>query len=697
MAGGNNREPIVVAQIMGKWLGGGVEAVIMNYYRHINHDKVQFDFICDEDSTNIPYEEIEKLGGKVILCPPYRKLGKYTKFLEDLFREKKYRIVHSNINTLSVFPLRAAKKAGVPVRIAHSHSTSNPKEIKRNLLKLALRKFSKKYATNYFACSEKAGRFQFGNKAFDSKQVDVISNAIEVDKFKYDRMARNKIREELGIAEEDYVIGHIGRFVTVKNHAFLIDLLAEVKKNNPNTRLVLVGKGQLENKIKKKVNTMHLEKDVFFLGQRNDTDTIYSAFDVFCLPSLYEGLPVVGIEAQASGLKCVFSDKITKEVKITGNVIFKKLNDNLFSWSSEIIESKTNDKSRALDAELVKRQFDSSAKSKQLEAKYETLLRSELMINQKKNDCKFSIIIPAFNVEEDIEQCIESVLAQSYTNYEIIIVDDGSTDGTGYICDQYCNKYDFIRTVHGKNQGAASARNIGLKHATGDYVLFADGDDYWVRDDFLERAACAIGDNDILIFNSAKYYGDGRYSRPRFRLTKDTSQMNGKDMKEFIIRNNIYKACPWDKVVKTSILKNNNILFPVGMRSEDIMWAAMLLEKIETIALCEDVFYAYRQREGSVTRTINEKHIDDMIRQLEVRLDDDIANSYLAYEYSVLLVYAYRASREQRDRMKQMIYLLDNKTSDKVKKVRLIYKIVGFNMTTLILHLFVKARAYMRR
>jgi glycosyltransferase EpsF len=147
-------EPIVVAQIMGKWVGGGVEAVIMNYYRHIDRKKVQFDFICDEDSTNIPYEEIERLGGKVILCPPYQKSPKYLKFLKNLFREKKYRIVHSNINTLSVFPLYAAKKAGVPVRIAHSHSTSNPREWKKNIMKNALRPFSKKYATDYFACTE---------------------------------------------------------------------------------------------------------------------------------------------------------------------------------------------------------------------------------------------------------------------------------------------------------------------------------------------------------------------------------------------------------------------------------------------------------------------------------------------------------------------------------------------------------------
>jgi len=145
---------IRVAQVIGKWVGGGVEAVVMNYYRHIDHSKVQFDFICDEDSTDIPYEEIEKLGGKVIIVPPYQKIFKYQRALKKVLEEGNYKIIHSHINTLSVFPLRIAKKIGIPVRIAHSHSTTNKKEWKKNLLKQTLRPFSKVYATNYFCCSE---------------------------------------------------------------------------------------------------------------------------------------------------------------------------------------------------------------------------------------------------------------------------------------------------------------------------------------------------------------------------------------------------------------------------------------------------------------------------------------------------------------------------------------------------------------
>ena len=177
--------PIRVAHIIGKWLGGGVEAVVMNYYRHIDRSKIQFDFLCDEDSTNIPYEEIEQLGGRVILIPPYQKVFKYQKELIRIFKENNYKIVHSHINTLSIFPLRAAKKAGVKVRIAHSHSTTNKKEWKKNLLKQVLRPFSKVYATNYMCCSELAGRWLFGDKTYDSGQVYLLNNAINLDKFKY--------------------------------------------------------------------------------------------------------------------------------------------------------------------------------------------------------------------------------------------------------------------------------------------------------------------------------------------------------------------------------------------------------------------------------------------------------------------------------------------------------------------------------
>lgn len=320
-------EPIRIAQIVGKWIGGGVEAVVMNYYRHLDHSKIQFDFICDDDSTNIPYDEIEKLGGKVILIPPYQKVFKYQRELRRVLRDGKYKIVHSHINTLSVFPLYAAKKVGVPVRIAHSHSTTNKKEWKKNLLKQVLRPFSKKYATNYMCCSELAGRWLFGDKAYDEGKVYLLNNAIDLDKFKYDKKIKDKKRKELGIKEDTIVIGHIGRFVAQKNHTFLIDIFNQFHKKEKNSILLLAGQGPLQEEIKNKVRELGLDDSVRFLGQRNDANELYQVFDVFLLPSLYEGLPVVGVEAQASGLLCFLSDDMTKETKVLDSTVFMSLSN----------------------------------------------------------------------------------------------------------------------------------------------------------------------------------------------------------------------------------------------------------------------------------------------------------------------------------------------------------------------------------
>ena len=374
----NNHQPIRIAQVIGKWLGGGVEAVVMNYYRHIDRNKIQFDFICDSDSTNIPYEEIEKLGGKVILVPPYQKVFAYHKELKKIFRENDYKIVHSHINTLSVFPLYAAKCAKVPIRIAHSHSTTNKKEWKKNLLKQVLRPFSKVFATHYFACSEYAGRWLFGNKEYDKGNVFLLNNAIEVDKFKYDEKIRKEVRKELKIKEDTVVIGHIGRFVAQKNHTFLIDIFNEYHKLNSNSLLLLVGQGPLEEEIKEKVKKLELEDSVKFLGQRNDVNKLYQAFDLFLLSSLYEGLPVVGIEAQASGLLCILSKSMTKETKVLETTKFISLEKNDKEWAKIINKELTNFKRKDTTKEIVNNGYEINVETIKLENKYKSLLENLL-------------------------------------------------------------------------------------------------------------------------------------------------------------------------------------------------------------------------------------------------------------------------------------------------------------------------------
>jgi len=369
------QKPIRIAQVIGKWVGGGVEAVVMNYYRNIDHKKIQFDFICDNDSTNIPYDEIEQLGGKVILIPPYQKPLSYHRELKKVLEDGEYKIVHSHINALSVFSLFAAKRAKIPVRIAHSHSTTNKKEWKKNLLKQILKPFSKMYATDYLCCSELAGRWLFGDKIYDEGKVYLLNNAIDLDKFTYNEKVKKAKRKELGLKDDQIVIGHIGRFVAQKNHTFLIEIFNEIHNKEKNAILLLAGQGPLMEETKEKVDSLGLTDSVKFLGQRSDANELYQAFDVFLLPSLYEGLPVVGVEAQAAGLLCVLSNDMTKETKVLDSTIFMPLSIEGKEWSTVLLDALKEYKRKDTKKEISSNGFNIKEEAKKLTNKYLDLLK----------------------------------------------------------------------------------------------------------------------------------------------------------------------------------------------------------------------------------------------------------------------------------------------------------------------------------
>ena len=363
--------PIRIAQIMGKMNSGGVESFIMNYYRNINRDKIQFDFIVDNDSLIPQKEEIEKLGGRIIKIPPYQHIFKYMISLIKIFKNNDYKIVHSHLNTLSIFPLFCAKLAKVPTRIAHSHSTSNKKEKFRNVLKSILKPFSKIFATNYFACSEHAGRWLFGNKAFEDGRVIILTNAIDTEKFKFNTKVRKKIREELNITDK-FIIGHVGRFNKQKNHEFLIETFKEVYKERKDAVLLLIGEGPLEEDIKRKVKNMNLEKVVYFLGTKDNVNDYMQAMDIFCFPSLYEGLGMVAIEAQINNLYVIASNEIPKEAEISNKIIFLSLNKDI--WKENILNLKYLDRE---NIELDNSNYEIHTASKKLEKIYMGLLGFE--------------------------------------------------------------------------------------------------------------------------------------------------------------------------------------------------------------------------------------------------------------------------------------------------------------------------------
>ena len=324
-----------VAQVVGKMNGGGVETVVMNYYRHIARDKFQFDFLVDSDSQLVPLKEIESLGGRVLFVPPYQHVLDYQRTMISLLKEQGWPIVHSHINSLSVFPLRAAKKAGIPVRIAHSHSSKGggKGEVAKNTLKNLLKSQSTRFPTDLVACSIIAGEWLFGA----GTNFTVVRNAVDLDAFAPDEVNRIAGRRELHVSEKTFVVGHVGRMVPSKNHLFLLDVFQSLLDIEPDSLLVLAGAGPLLSDVKKKVAKSGLDDKVCFLGQRNDIVRFYQAFDVLCLPSLYEGLPMVGVESQASSTPILVSNEVTREAAMTSLMEFESLTSSSRAWAEHLI------------------------------------------------------------------------------------------------------------------------------------------------------------------------------------------------------------------------------------------------------------------------------------------------------------------------------------------------------------------------
>lgn len=318
----------------------GLETMLMNYYRNIDRTKIQFDFLTHRPYRSDYDDEIEKMGGKVYYAPRLypQNYPNYFKWMKNFFKEHpEYKIVHSHIDTMSYLPLLAAKKAGVPIRIAHSHNTSLDRDFKY-LLKQYFRLKINSVCTHRLACGEEAGKFLFGNRSFK-----VIPNAIDAEKFYFNEELRNKKREELGIKSE-FVIGHVGRLSYQKNHKFLIEIFKELLKTEPESLLLLVGVGEKEQEIRNQVEDLGIDDKVRFLGNRSDVNELYQAMDVFVMPSFFEGIPVVGVEAQFAGLPCIFSDKVPEEVKFSSKTNFISLNSSVVDWVTSIKEKMQMDR-----------------------------------------------------------------------------------------------------------------------------------------------------------------------------------------------------------------------------------------------------------------------------------------------------------------------------------------------------------------
>lgn len=311
----------------------GLETMLMNYYRNIDRSQIQFDFLTHRPERGDYDDEIESLGGKIYYAPRLypQNYPAYFAYMKQFFRDHpEYQIVHSHIDSMSYLPLRAAKKANVPIRIAHSHNTSIDRDFKY-LLKQYFRFCIRGVANRRLACGQEAGKFLFGNRDYR-----VIANAVDADKFAFDPAVRADKRKQLQL-DEHFVVGHVGRLSYQKNHKFLVSIFAELIKKKPNALLLLVGVGEKEEEVRQQIRQLQLDDAVRFLGNRSDVNELYQAMDVFVMPSHFEGIPVVGVEAQFAGLPCVFSDKVPVEVKFTNRCQFIGLKTSPQDWAEQIL------------------------------------------------------------------------------------------------------------------------------------------------------------------------------------------------------------------------------------------------------------------------------------------------------------------------------------------------------------------------
>lgn len=329
-------KPIRVLQVFAEMNTGGAETMIMNIYRHIDRDKIQFDFIVHTEEKCTFDDEIERLGGRIYRVPRYvvRNHNVYLKAWKNFFENHlEYKIIHGHVRSTAAIYLWVAKKYKLTT-IAHSHNTSSGKgvsAIAKNILQYPISNI----ADYLLACSITAGVWLFGEKAVLKDNFRIVNNAIHANDFKFSDDIRTLKRAELGL-DEKFVIGHVGRFHAQKNHDFLIDIFKEFHDINRNSTLLLVGDGELRKSISDKVDDLNLSDSVIFTGIRQDVPELFQAMDVLVFPSLFEGLPVTLIEAQATGLKSVISDQITKEVDLTDLIVFQPLVSSAKGWAKVI-------------------------------------------------------------------------------------------------------------------------------------------------------------------------------------------------------------------------------------------------------------------------------------------------------------------------------------------------------------------------
>jgi glycosyltransferase involved in cell wall biosynthesis len=337
-----SEQAIRVLHVLGALNPGGVETWLMHVLRHIDRDRFQPDFCLFGKEKGVYALDAEQLGSRVILCPARPGIWTLGRRFRRILREGNYDVVHSHVHHFSGAVLRSAKAEGVPRRIAHCHSTGDGKGSgpSRILYRRLMKHWIRKYATHGLAASAEAAAALFGPNWQSDPRFRVLHCGIDLEPFWQD-VSREAVRQELGIPPNAPVVGHVGRFAPAKNHAFLLDIAAEVIKRRPEVYFLLVGDGPLRPDIEAKARHLGIEKNVIFAGVRADVPRLMlGAMDLFVFPSLWEGLGIVLVEAQAAGLRCVCSDAVPPEAVVVPDAVrYVRLSAGAGEWAAVVLRT----------------------------------------------------------------------------------------------------------------------------------------------------------------------------------------------------------------------------------------------------------------------------------------------------------------------------------------------------------------------
>ena len=616
-------QPLRVLVFCEKWESGGVEAFVTTLLECMDRTGLAVDLAACRVQPS-PYDaRLAKMGIEPIaLGTSIRSVASNLKEFRRLLEQGAYDAVHLNVyEGLALLFAREAKRAGVARVIVHSHNNDLRPSATR-WLKLALHRMCAcmlgGYADMRWAPSQAAGRFMFGTRPFT-----LVRNGIVPERFAFDADVREGLRSELGFTSDQTVLGCVGRLCEQKNQLFLVEVLAALPKN---ACLLLVGEddgdGSYEAALCRRVRELGVQERVRLYGRTDDVASLYQAMDVLCVPSTFEALGIVAVEGQAAGLPVVASTAVPPEAHAGG--VMSRIPLDVSQWAAALATAPSDPASRAEGAGRVAGAgYDMRAVAAEVAQAYGngksigasgSLAPSLLDVRDGSFDTSslVSVVVPVYNVAGYVADCLESLRRQTYENIEVIVVDDGSVDGSGEICDRFVAIDARFRVIHQSNGGLSSARNTGLDAVRGEYISFVDSDDA-VSPIFIEVLLAWRTDIAQCTFATE---ADGLACCSE--MHGGSIAMSGREACHAQLLDSTGNATVvWNKLYKASLF--NGIRFPVGKQHEDEFVTHRVLWSAASFSSVPQPLYFYRQRSNSIMGSGFNAGTQDAFEALEQR------------------------------------------------------------------------------